>query len=332
MVRAFAPGRVNLIGDHTDYTGGYVLPIAVHLGTTVDAQLGGGEVFLVSSHEPEPAVIPLDVADPANVEPSWARYVAGVVAELRPAHGLRGTVRTTLPVGAGLASSAALEVAVAWALGFRGTPLELALVCQRAEHRASGVPCGIMDQLASVAGCAGHALLIDCTTNHVQPIPLPPDIDVVAVHSGQNRQLAGTAYAERRADCERATAVIGPLRDAVVADLRRIPDDRVRRRARHVITENARVLAFVDELHHGDPAAAGTLMDESHASLRDDFDVSSPALDDLVDRLHRTPGVLGARLTGAGFGGCAVAITEPGALTDGWLLEAVGGARIMDGR
>ena len=323
---AFAPGRVNLIGDHTDYTGGLVLPMAVHLGTTVEVELGGDVVELRSRTEPDPAVVPLTVDDPASVEPAWARYVAGVVSELRPGTGARGSVETTLPVGAGLSSSAALEVAVALALGFEGTPLDLALLCQRAEQRASGVPCGVMDQLASAAGVAGHALLIDCSTNEVTPVALPADVEIVAIHSGEERRLAGSAYAERRAACEEAARVVGPLRQATVADLDVIADDAVRRRARHVITENQRVTSFADALRSGDLRTAGAAMVESHASLRDDFEVSTPALDALVERLIATPGVYGARLTGAGFGGCVVALTEPGALEEGWTLQAVGGA------
>ncbi len=160
-MKAFAPGRVNLIGDHTDYAGGYVLPIAVDLGTTVELVGGGDQVELTSTHDTEPASVPLDVTDPAMLEPAWARYVGGVVAVLRPSVGGRGSVTTTLPIGAGLSSSAALEVAIALALGFRGSALELALACQRAEQLASGVPCGVMDQLASAAGVQDHALLID---------------------------------------------------------------------------------------------------------------------------------------------------------------------------
>ena len=327
---AFAPGRVNLIGDHTDYTGGFVLPMAVHLGTTVDVEAGGNTVELSSATEDENAVVPIELDDPREIEAPWARYVAGVVAEVRPATGVRGAVRTTLPVGAGLSSSAALEVAVALALGFRGSPLELALLCQRAEQRASGVPCGVMDQLASAAGVAGCALLIDCTTNEITRVALPDGIDVVAIHSGEERRLAGSAYAERRASCEAATAVVGPLREASVSDLDAIDDPVTRRRARHVITENERVLAFVDALSTGDLAAAGAAMVASHASLRNDFEVSTPALDALVERLNATPGVFGARLTGAGFGGCAVAVCEPGALNEGWRLEAVEGAHLLD--
>jgi galactokinase len=325
-VRAFAPGRVNLIGDHTDYTGGLVLPMAIHLGTTVELEPGGDVVELRSAAEPAPAVVPLDVADPSTVEPAWARYVAGVVAAIRPALGGRGTVSTTLPIGAGLSSSAALELAVALALGFRGTPTELALACQRAEHAASGVPCGIMDQLASAAGVDGHVLLIDCSTNALTPVPVPDGAEVVVVHSGEARALAGSAYAERRAACERAAAIVGPLRDATLDDLAAITDDVVRRRARHVVTENRRVAGFADALRAGELTVAGTLMVESHASLRDDFEVSTPALDALVERLAATAGVHGARLTGAGFGGCAVALCEPGALREGWTVRPVAGA------
>jgi galactokinase len=328
-VRAFAPGRVNLIGDHTDYTGGFVLPMAVQLGTTVDAERSGDRVELTSDQDPEFAVIALNEGDPRSVEPSWARYIAGVVAEVRPATGLRGRVCSTLPLGAGLSSSASLEVAVALALGFAGTPLELAGACQRAEQWASGVPCGIMDQLTSAAGRAGHALLIDCSRFSIRPVRRPEGMDVIAVHSGQTRRLMGSAYAERKGDCDKAARLVGPLQQASISDLPFIRDQRIRRRARHVITENARVLAFAEAWEEGNVGLAGELMEASHASLRDDFEVSTPTLDDLVDRLRRTPGVLGARLTGAGFGGCAVALAEPGALTMGWRLDAAGGAGFL---
>jgi len=325
-VRAYAPGRVNLIGDHTDYTGGMVLPMAVEWGTTVEAERGGNRVELVSDREPRSAVIELPVGDPAATEPPWARYVAGVVAVLQPEVGVVGTVSTTLPVGAGLSSSAALEVAVALALGFDGAPVELARACQRAENLASGVPSGVMDQLASAAGIAGHALLIDCSTLAVTPVPLPPGVDVVVAHSGQSRTLAGSAYADRRAECEAAAEIVGPLREASLADLVAIRDEVVRRRARHVVTENVRVLAFADCLASGDLAGAGRLMTASHASLRGDFEVSSPALDRTVERLSASPGVYGARMTGCGFGGCAVALAEPGSAVEGWRLHPSGGA------
>jgi galactokinase len=327
-VRARAPGRVNLIGDHTDYTGGLVLPMAIDLETVVDGVRGGDAVMLTSADEEEPATIPLSVVDPADVEPPWARYVAGVVSELHPAGGLEGTVFTTLPVGAGLSSSAALEVAVALALGFEGTPLELARLCQTAEQVASGVPCGIMDQLASAAGVDGHALLIDCSSLDVIPVPLPEDIEVVVVHSGVQRGLAGSAYADRRAECEEAAARIGPLRSATVAEVSSLSDPLLRRRARHVVNENERVRAFADALAGGRIDELGPLMAESHASLRDDFEVSLPELDDLVERLAATPGVLGARLTGAGFGGCAVALTRPGVDLPGWHVRPAPGASL----
>jgi len=325
-IRAFAPGRVNLIGDHTDYSGGWALPMAVEWGTTVEVDRVGPRVELTSSEEPEPAVVDLDVADPRALEPAWARYVAGVVAVLRPAVGAVGKVESTLPVGAGLSSSAALEVAVALALGFEGTPLELALACQRAEHLAAGVPSGVMDQLASAMGVEGHALLMDFTSLDVVPVPVPAGVDIVVVHSGQARALAGSAYAERRAQCEAAAEVIGPLREANEFHLARLEDELLLRRARHVVTENRRVLEFADCLWMGDLAGAGRLMAASHASLAEDFDVSTPALDALVAELSAVPGVYGARLTGAGFGGCVVALADAGSPVRGWRLHPSGGA------
>ena len=325
-VRAVAPGRVNLIGEHTDYTGGLALPMAVHLGTTVEGVRGGATVELRSADEPDPATVPLDVVDPAGVAPAWARYVAGVVHELRPDVGLVGTVATTVPIGAGLSSSAALELAVALALGFTGDPVDLARAGQAAEQVASGVPCGLMDQLTSACGQAGHALLIDFSTLDVRPVPVPDDLDVVVVHSGQQRRLAGSAYADRRASCELAAAEVGPLRHADPADVAALADPELRRRARHVTSENARVLAFVEALAAGDHRTLGELLVASHRSLAEDFEVSTPALDALVERLCATPGVLGARLTGAGFGGCVVALAEPGALDEGWRLRPADGA------
>ena len=328
VVRAFAPGRVNLIGDHTDYTGGLVCPMAVDLGTTVDGRVGAPAVVLRSAVEPDEAVVDLTVHDPSVLTPAWARYVAGVVAELRPSTGFVGQVSTTLPVGAGLSSSAALEVAVALALGFTGPPLALAQLCQRAEQRASGVPCGIMDQLASAAGVAGHAILIDCHTLETEPVPVPAGAEIVAVHSGVARALAGSAYAERAAQCRAVEARIGPLRTAAPDDAEGIDDPVLRRVARHVVSENGRVREFAAALRAEDLAAAGELMDASHRSLRDDFAVSTPELDALVDRLRAIDGVYGARLTGAGFGGCTVALTRPGAVGDGWVLRPSAGAAV----
>ena len=332
-VRAWAPGRVNLIGDHTDHTGGLALPMAIDLGTTVTGERGGDVVSLASSSEAEPALVPLDVGDPGAVAPGWARYVAGVVAELRPSTGFVGTVGSTLPIGAGLSSSASLEVAVALAIGFHGTPLELAQLCQRAEQRASGVPCGIMDQLTSAAGVEDHALRIDCTTLTVDPVPIPTDLAVVVVDSGEPRALATSAYAERVEACRAAEAKIGPLWQATRADVEGLADPTVRRRARHVVSENERVDAFVGALELGDRVELSDAMAGSHASLRDDFEVSTPALDELVENLSTMRGVIGARLTGAGFGGCVVALVERGATIDlpnrTWRVRPSAGASVQ---
>ncbi|MEA3018662.1 MAG: galactokinase [Actinomycetota bacterium] len=303
-MRAFAPGRVNLIGDHTDYAGGLVLPMALHLGTTIVGDRGGDRVVLTSDARDGTVDLPLAVDDPRSVEPPWARYVAGVIAEVRPPQGFAGHITTTLPVGGGLSSSAALEVALALVLGFDGDRGELAARCQLAEQRASGVPCGRMDQLASACGIDGSALLIDCSTFAIEPVTVPHDVDVVVVHSGHDRALADSEYATRRAELASGHP----------------------RRARHVRTENARVRAFVDALRAHDLATAGALLVESHASLRDDFEVSTPALDALVGRLCAQPGVHGARLTGGGFGGCVVVLAEPGAVDEGWHVRPAGAA------
>ncbi|MCU0271146.1 MAG: galactokinase [Acidimicrobiales bacterium] len=325
-VHAYAPGRVNLIGDHTDYAGGLAVPMAIDLGTSVVGEPGGERIVLHSEQLDGLVELPLRPEDPAAVEPTWGRYVAGVAAELQPDVGFTGVVRSTVPVGSGLSSSAALELATALALGFRGPARELAALCQRAEQRASGVPCGIMDQLTSACGVADHALVIDFTTLAVERVPVPAGAEVVVVHSGEARALAGSAYADRRAQVEAAAALIGSLHDADPGDLERVDDPLVRRRARHVLTENARVRAFAEAFSSGDLIGAGRLMAQSHASLRDDFEVSTPTLDALVERLCATTGVHGARLTGAGFGGCVVALTDPGTLDEGWTVRASAGA------
>jgi len=330
-VRSFAPGRVNLIGEHTDHTGGRCLPLAVTMGVTVTGERGGGRVLLTSTEVPGAADVPLDVADPAAVSPEWARYVAGVVAELRPSIGFVGEVRSDVPVGAGMSSSAALEVAVALALGHDGDVVDLARTCQAAEHLASGVPCGILDQLSSAAGRQGHAFVLDCHTLERTYVPVPGAVAVRVVHSGQARTLAGSAYAERRAQCEAAEALIGPLRLASPDDAEGIADPVLRRRARHVVTENQRVLDAADALRAGDVVALGALLDEGHRSLRDDFEVSTPVVDRTVERLRSTPGVHGVRLMGGGFGGCVVAVTEPGALTEGCAAEPGPGAHVEVG-
>ena len=331
--RAIAPGRVNLIGDHTDYMGGLALPMAVQLATTIEGTRTDGSISLRSDDVDGAVELSLPVEDAASVTPAWGRYVAGVAAEVGRLDGLATSgmdaeVRSSIPLGSGLSSSAALEVAVALALGDPGTPLEVARRCQRAEQLATGVPCGIMDQLASAAGVDGAALLMDCATDEVTPVVVPADAWFHVLHSGQQRELVGSEYATRRAQCERAVDDVGPLPVADDAAIERIADPVVRARARHVRSECRRVEAFAEALARGDLAEAGALMIDSHRSLRDDFEVSTTALDALVDRLLGTDGVLGARLTGAGFGGCVVALTRPGVELDGWRVLPGPGARL----
>jgi galactokinase len=323
-----APGRVNLIGDHTDYTGGMVLPMTIDRWTEIRG-IPAENISLKSDDELQLAELALDIEDPQSVEPHWARYVAGVVAELQPYVGIIGTVVTDIPIGAGLSSSAALELAVALALGFDGDPLSLAQLCRRAEIRASGVPCGIMDQLIIAAGQAGHALLIDCGDVTIEPVRIPDDVDVV-VQFVAHRALVSSAYARRVAECEAAEDVIGPLRTASLHDTLSITDETIRSRAQHVVSENQRVRDFAAALNGGDLGAAGSLMVASHNSLRDLYLTSTPVMDAAVEQLTALPGVYGARMTGGGFGGCVVALTRPGALADGWVVRAVDGAHRVD--
>ena len=328
--RVRAPGRVNLIGDHTDYTGGLVFPMAIDRATTIDFESVGHTVELTSDSAGGDVCVPLPVdGDPATVEPSWGRYVAAMASELGATTGLRGRITSGIPAGAGLSSSAALECAVALALDFEGSPAELARTAQRAEHAATGVPTGIMDQLCIAAATAGHGVLIDCHTLDVRHVPVPDDLDVV-VHFVAHRTLVGSAYADRVAECARAEQVLGPLRSATVADVdtveaRAALDQVTARRARHVVTENARVTAFADAIAAGDHVEAGRLMTDSHRSLRDDFETSTPAMDAAVERAAATPGVFGARMTGGGFGGCIVALAEAGTATGGWRVRPVRG-------
>jgi galactokinase len=312
-----APGRLNLMGDHTDYNEGFVLPMAIDRETVVDARpTADGRIRIRSDGRAGAADLAADGSDdPRTVEPRWGRLVAGVVAALaergRPAEGIDADVRSTVPAGSGLSSSAAFEVAVALALcdaaGFDPGRVELALACQRAEQLATGVPSGVMDQLSSLCGVAGAALLIDCRSLAIEPVRLPEGLGVVAVHSGVARSLEATPYAERRAACEAAARALGlaSLRDATFEQVR---DDPI---ARHVVTENVRVHATAEALRAGDAARAGALFAESHASLRDDFGVSTTELDVLVEELGRA-GAYGARLTGAGFGGSVVALAPAG--------------------
>ena len=329
-----APGRVNLIGDHTDYADGLALPCAIDLGVTITGIHQPDRVELRSDALEGTVALSLESElDIASIEPRWGRYVAAVAREVGRPQGLVGIIESTLPTGAGLSSSAALEIALALAFEFAGSPMELALLGQRAERSAVGVPCGLLDQLSIVFGRAGHAMVIDFADNAIEHVAFPKDLDIVVLHSGQERQLADSQYAERRTSCELAATRVGPLANATSADIDTLDGD-LQRRARHVASECERVRQAAVALRENDPTTVGQLMTLSHASLRDDFEVSTPVLDELVDRLNATPGVYGARLTGAGFGGCVVALSERGAIRDpnalsgrGWIVHPSDGAR-----
>lgn len=320
-VRIQVPGRINLIGDHTDYTGGLVLPTTVDMFTTMLGNHTDENVWRLTSQTHGRALIPLDLDDVRSVEPQWARYPAGVLLALRSRgirlRGFEGSVSTTLPVGAGLSSSAALEIATARvALDGSGdaqrdppsfSEVDLAQICQHAEHIATGVPCGIMDQLSIVAGCAGSATLIDCSSLEVTHIPIPDQVRVEHSFITQ-RSLIGSEYAQRVAQCRKIEDTIGPLCSASMSDVERLESELLQRRARHVISENLRVRQFVDALSHGEYEHAGRLMVESHQSLAVDYQVSNQVMDDAVNSKLRETGVLGARMTGGGFGGCIVVL------------------------
>ena len=326
LITAFAPGRVNIIGGHTDYTGGLVLSMAIELGTTFEIESDRSSDQLVVTSADEPGVVELPVDGSAETrrteeEPGWGRLLRAVLARRpdpgAPLPGGLARVTTTLPIGAGLSSSAAFEVAADLALGADAPALDdpewvlaAAQRCQAAEQEATGVPCGLMDQITSLAGRLGHALLLDCTSFDMEHVPLPEDALFLVAHCGEPRRLAGSGYATRRSEAEAAAAIIGPLANASRGDVAAIGDPTLRRRARHVISENERVRATAEAFCVGDLAAAGELMNESHRSLATDYDVSTPALESLVEAMRAIPGVVGARITGAGFGGCAVALAD----------------------
>lgn len=348
---AFAPGRVNLIGDHTDYNGGLALPMAVRMGTQVSFSPNvTGSLVITSDAEPEPAVVDLtqvrsSARSPIQLEPFWARYAAGVATTPVVAHLLRGgtgTVTSNLPRGAGLSSSASLEVALALALGGDAlvestSKMELARACQDAEHRATGVKSGLMDQIAILFAATGHATLIDFSKHpspSLQQVSIPEELEVLVVASATSRRLAGSAYARRRAECMQAAEIVGSLGSASIDSLAAIMDPVLAARARHVVTECRRVRHFVQALEGGDFAAAGASMTASHQSLSHDFEVSTPELDSLVEDLVSDRRILGARLTGAGFGGCAVALCRAGTIQPGehgkpsWVIRPAQGAQL----
>ncbi|MBO8142305.1 MAG: galactokinase [Firmicutes bacterium] len=334
-----APGRVNLIGEHTDYNDGFVLPVAIDRWVVMSGRRRPGrEVVAHALDRQERALFSLDELDPSLARnlPDWARYVAGTLWSLEleglRLGGMELAFTGSVPQGMGLSSSAALEVATGFlALRIHGLELprlRLAQVGQRAENQYVGVNCGIMDQFASALGAAGRALLLDCRSLEYRLLPVPQGIAFFVVHPPQGRTLAGSGYNRRRQECEAAARLLAgerpgirALRDATADDLKvlasrageRYEDHEVAnlyRRARHVVEENSRVLALARAMEEDDFAAVGRLVSQSHGSLRDLFEVSTPAFDRWVERLAGLPGCLGARMVGGGFGGSILAVVR----------------------
>jgi galactokinase len=315
-----APGRVNLIGEHTDYNLGLVLPMAVDLSCHV-ATAPSGDGWLRAHSEQFAQSVAWRVEDLSHAEPKnhWSDRVAGVAWELGrlgiPIEGQNLLIDSEVPLGAGFSSSAALGVALTLALGGMRDALETALIARAVETDFVGVPCGIMDQFVSAHGQAGAAVLLDCRTLAWRAVRLPDGAAVVAVNSMVKRDLAASAYRTRVEECRTAaqTLHVESLRDADPAHLGAL-DDAGRKRARHVVTENERVEAFAAAAEQGQLDEMGRLMTGSHLSLRDDYEVSSPELDFLVESALEVPGVLGARMMGGGFGGSTVNLVRPEAV------------------
>jgi galactokinase len=316
-----------LIGEHTDYNDGFVMPIAIDRATT--AAMAPRNDRVVTARSGRSPTVTVDLDRPGSGPTgAWGDYVRGTAATLeRRGRRLRGAdieITSDVPAGAGLSSSAALEVAVGFGLlDLAGAAIDLtdlALACQQAEHEFAGTRCGIMDQFIACHGRAGHALMLDTRSLRPEWLPLPSTVCVLVCNSMTKHAHASGEYNQRRADCEagvRAMAAalpgVGALRDVTIADLdanRASLDGRVYRRCRHVVTENDRVLRAADALTRGDLPAFGALMDASHQSMRDDYEISTPDIDALVEAARACDGVYGARLTGGGFGGCIVALVE----------------------
>jgi len=330
---ARAPGRVNLIGEHTDYNGGLVMPMAIDREVVVAFRPVSGRLVRVwSENYQEWDEFKLDRIE-KNQEQPWANYVRGVALVLQQVGyevaAIEGLIHGDVPIGAGLSSSAAIEVASALAFcaaaGLEPDRKELALLCQRAENEFVGVNCGIMDQFVSLHAEERHALLLDCRSLDYALLPLDTSVvKVLVCNTMVHHELGSSAYNERRATCERAarllnerTGGVSQLRDVnseVLAEYASALDEVAYRRARHVVTENERVLAAQERLRAGDYEGFGSLMNASHKSLRDDYEVSCAELDLMVELARRQPGTLGARLTGAGFGGCTVNLVRPDAV------------------
>lgn len=318
-----APGRVNLIGEHTDYNEGFVLPMALEHSVWIALRpRADGLVRLYSVEFQE--WITFSIAR-LERERGWGEYVKGVAWALQEAgyalQGWEGVLQSQVPIGAGLSSSAALEIASARAfaaassLEWEGKPM--ALLCQKAENEWVGVQCGIMDQMASALSQRGHALFLDCRSLETRNVPFPSQVTVVVMDTATRRDLANSAYNERRRECEAAAQrlEVPSLRDLSLRELAQRAaavhlDEVLHRRARHVIAENERVLAAVRALEEGDIRALGILLNESHRSLDQDFEVTNQALNEIVASARAHPACYGARMTGAGFGGCAIALVN----------------------
>jgi len=321
-----APGRVNLIGEHTDYTGGLVMPAAIHFSTWVAAGCREDRTIRAVS-EGFPGALEFSLDQTPNRRGNWTDYVAGVAVTLEAAgHRLRGAnllIRGEVPVGSGLSSSAAIEVATALALLENSDlfmePMQLALLCQRAENEFVGMRCGIMDQFISCFGRENHALMLDCRSLTYGVVGLPSEASLVICNTMVKHELARTEYNRRREDCEAAARIIGPLRDLTMDTFERLASnlpEPVRKRCRHVVSENARVLQAAASLEQGDIKAFGRYMGESHRSLRDNYEVSCREFDIMTELAGKLPGVYGSRMTGGGFGGCTISLVESSHLED----------------
>ena len=345
--RAIGPGRVNLLGEHIDYNDGPVLPAAIDRQVVLDVEkIGGSQVTLLAPDLQAQVRFSLEnLAKKVDLEgkplPIWARYPAGVAWALQqrglPTVGFTGSYTSDIPIGSGLSSSAAIEVAFAsvWQTlgGWTLDPLVMAQICQRAENVYVGVNCGLMDQFASACGVPGQALYFDTRSLEWHPVPLPAHTAIIIADSTMRRSLSNSAYNERRSECEDAVRrlqvflpAIQSLRDVTPEQFShyasQLPEV-IRMRAQHVVSEIARVEQAVLDLQTGDAAHFGQMMLECHASLRDQYQVSIPELDLLVDLASRIPGCLGARLSGAGFGGCTVnLVQEDQAAAFIWALKA----------
>jgi galactokinase len=328
-----APGRVNLIGEHTDYNEGFVLPAAIGLEVWLAFEpWDRPRVELTSAEFGETCALDFDDLTTGHRQAvSWIDYVAGTAWAMReaglPIRGFRGVLDSTIPVGSGLSSSAALELASSWALADPSAPRpaapRMAAIAQRGENAYVSVNCGIMDQFASAAGVDGHCLLIDCRTMEFRATPIPEGLSILVCDTGSPRRLSTSEYNTRRSECELGARLIAEreqgvkaLRDVDGAMLSRnrsrLPEV-VARRCEHVVQEDARVMAAVASLAAGDLDEVGRLFAASHASLRDLYEVSSPALDAMVEIACDVPGVVASRMTGAGFGGCTVNLVHNGA-------------------